>query len=109
MRDRLLDDRDVQRAEATEPEESRNRQNADVATDESTHDVAFSLLAAEENALAEVNAAIERIAKGRYGRCEATGKPIPAERLKAIPWCRYTVEAAKGREGGEAGRSIDAS
>ena len=42
--------------------------------------------------LAEVEAALERIRKGTYGICEATGSHISPERLRAVPWCRYLRE-----------------
>lgn len=42
----------------------------------------------------EINAALERIANGTYGICIVTGKPIPIERLRDLPWASMTVEAA---------------
>jgi RNA polymerase-binding transcription factor DksA len=71
---------------------------ADSATDEFDHDMAFSLLAHEQNALYEVNAAIRRIQDGTYGICEETGKAIPDERLQAVPWTRYTREVEERLE-----------
>ncbi len=38
-----------------------------------------------ENQLKEVNAALERIKKGTYGKCEKCQKNINPERLKASP------------------------
>jgi DnaK suppressor protein len=55
-------------------------------------------LAHEFSALAEVEAALARIRDGRYGICEDTGAPIPAARLRALPWTRYTRAAAERRE-----------
>ncbi|MEM6296620.1 MAG: TraR/DksA family transcriptional regulator [Myxococcota bacterium] len=43
--------------------------------------------------LAEVEAALGRVADGTYGECEETGEPIPFARLRAEPTTRYTVEA----------------
>lgn len=40
--------------------------------------------------------ALERMAAGTYGMCEACGAPIPLERLQAIPEARYCV-ACPGR------------
>jgi DnaK suppressor protein len=48
--------------------------------------------------LEEVDAALTRLEAGRYGLCEETGKSIPAERLRALPWARLTREAAARRE-----------
>jgi RNA polymerase-binding transcription factor DksA len=47
-----------------------------------------ALVAREQDALGEMNAAIERILHGRYGVDEATGRPIPPELLRARPWLR---------------------
>ena len=43
--------------------------------------------------LADVEAALVRVARGVYGICEETGEPIPFARLQAEPTTRYTVEA----------------
>lgn len=40
---------------------------------------------------AEVVAALERLEKGTFGRCESCGSPIPKERLEAIPTARLCV------------------
>jgi RNA polymerase-binding transcription factor DksA len=65
---------------------------ADSATDEFDHDLALTQLSAEQNALYEVNAALQRIVDGTYGICEETAQPIPAARLRAVPWTRFTRE-----------------
>jgi RNA polymerase-binding transcription factor DksA len=52
----------------------------------------------DEGLLEEVEAALGRIAAGTYGTCEATGRAIPAERLRAVPWARLTQEAAAASE-----------
>lgn len=45
--------------------------------------------------LIDVNAAIDRIFKGTYGLCELTHEPINHERLRAIPYVRYSSEGQK--------------
>ncbi len=52
--------------------------------------------------LRQVETALERIAAGGYGRCDACGKPIGKERLEAIPETTLCLEhkAAAEREGG---------
>lgn len=50
------------------------------------------------NLLEEVNEALERINNGTYGVCVDTGKPIPFERLMALPYAKRTVEAQKEQE-----------
>ena len=46
----------------------------------------------------EVDAALDRIEKGTYGRCESCGDAIPSERLEARPVARLCV-ACKRRAG----------
>jgi DnaK suppressor protein len=67
--------------------------SADAASDSFDRDLAYSLLSLEQNALAEIDAALQRIRDGTYGVCEITGELIPRQRLEAIPWARCTVEA----------------
>jgi RNA polymerase-binding transcription factor DksA len=67
----------------------------DGGTDSFDRDFALSLVANEQEALAEIEAAIQRIKSGNYGVCEHTGKLIPKDRLIAVPFTRYTAEAMK--------------
>ncbi len=39
-----------------------------------------------------INKALARIANGSYGKCVNCGKPIPEERLVALPLAQYDVE-----------------
>jgi RNA polymerase-binding transcription factor DksA len=71
---------------------------ADAGTDSYDRDWALSMLSSEQSALYEVDQAIDRIENGTYGVCEVTGKRIETERLKAIPWTRFSASAAKELE-----------
>lgn len=51
---------------------------------------------AERQALAEIEAALDRIAAGRYGWCEQCARPIAAALLTAQPQARFC--AACGRQ-----------
>jgi len=55
----------------------------------------------DEQRLEQVNRALEKIAQGSYGVSDVSGKPIPRERLEAVPEATCTVaeegEAARGR------------
>jgi DnaK suppressor protein len=46
---------------------------------------------AERLALAEIEAALSRLAIGRFGRCEQCGSAIPATRLAEVPQTRYCM------------------
>ncbi len=41
--------------------------------------------------LREIDNALQRIAGGTYGECEACGEPISLARLKALPWARFCL------------------
>ncbi|MCC6414511.1 MAG: TraR/DksA C4-type zinc finger protein [Opitutaceae bacterium] len=68
---------------------------ADAGTDTFDRDFALSLVANEQEALSEIEAAIERIYKGTYGLCEISGQPIAKDRLLAVPFTRHSAEAQK--------------
>ncbi|MEJ2500505.1 MAG: TraR/DksA C4-type zinc finger protein [Campylobacterales bacterium] len=57
---------------------------------ESMHEEA--LLKQQQHELDEINHALDKIEKGTYGICEASGTPIPLERLRARPHARYGYE-----------------
>jgi RNA polymerase-binding transcription factor DksA len=90
------------RDEASEEYTGPKRNDADIATNTYDRDWALGMLSSEQDALYEIDEAIERIRNGTYGKCELTGKPIPEERLIAIPWTRFTAEAEREieRDGG---------
>lgn len=73
---------------------------ADAATDSFDRDLTLGLASFEQEALYEVDAALERIADGTYGVCELTGQPIPWIRLEAVPWTRFSVEVEAKLEAG---------
>jgi DnaK suppressor protein len=47
--------------------------------------------ARDQNELARINRALERIQQGTYGLSEVSGKPIPIERLEALPYATTLV------------------
>ena len=52
----------------------------------------------EKKLIGLIDHALERMDSGLYGVCEVTGKPIPIDRLKALPWATTTVEGAEIEE-----------
>ena len=98
IQSRLLRERGELRHAAAEPLEPHSLNEADSATDEFDHDLALTQLSAEQDALYEVNEALDRIQSGRYGVCEETGKAIPAARLRAVPWTGFTREVEERLE-----------
>jgi RNA polymerase-binding transcription factor DksA len=71
---------------------------ADAGSEANDRDLALSLLSQEQNALYEIDQALERIALGVYGICEMSGQAIPRARLEAIPFARFTVECQSRME-----------
>lgn len=45
-----------------------------------------------QQALADVEAALQRIDEGTYGTCLVCGGPIGDERLRALPWARLCID-----------------
>jgi DnaK suppressor protein len=52
-----------------------------------------------KQAIEEIDAALQRIAKGTYGKCEGCRQPIPVTRLRALPVTRFCVKCARRQEG----------
>ena len=71
---------------------------ADAGSDSYDRDFALNLLSQEQDALFEINEALQRIARGTYGVCEMSEKKIPKARLEARPFARYTVECQSEME-----------
>lgn len=66
-------------------------------------ELSLSLLGSENDVLDQIEAAIERIEDGIYGRCEECGGKIPKSRLDAIPYAAQCVRCvSRGEEGHEA-------
>lgn len=98
LRRRLSDDREEELAEVAESLEPHSMSQADSATDEFDHDMLLAELSMNQDKLFEVDEALRRIENKTYGVCELTGKPISKERLKAVPWTRFTKEAEEQLE-----------
>ena len=93
LRERLMQQMSGLAKESAEEMSSYSLHMADSGTDNFDRDFALSLLSSDQDAIYEIEEALKRIEKNTYGICELTGKPIPASRLEAIPWTRFTVEA----------------
>jgi len=71
---------------------------ADAATDTYMRELDEGL---EDNAarlLAEVEAALGRIADGSYGTCAVCGREIDAERLEAVPYATLCIDDKRAQE-----------
>jgi RNA polymerase-binding transcription factor DksA len=86
-------------SEACEETPGYSMHMADAATDNFDRDIVLGPASFEQEVLYEIDAALKRIEEGTYGICELTGRPIPWNRLEAIPWARFSVGAEKTLEG----------
>jgi len=50
-----------------------------------------------ETQLKDINLALDKIAKGTYGKCEKCGKEIDEERLKAHPAARFCLKCGENK------------
>lgn len=64
----------------------------DVASSDIDKRLLNALSAQDMKRLRLIDAALARIENGKYGFCLGTGRPIPRERLEAIPYALYTIE-----------------
>ncbi|MDH3584710.1 MAG: TraR/DksA family transcriptional regulator [Phycisphaerae bacterium] len=71
---------------------------ADVGTDNYEQELTLTLVQSDREMVSQIDAALQRIADGTYGICEATGKAINKTRLTAKPWAKYSIEAARDME-----------
>lgn len=74
---------------------------ADQGTDNFEREFAANLLNNEQDSLYEVDEALRRIDQGTYGICEMSGKPIERERLKVLPFARYSIAVQSEMERGK--------
>lgn len=83
---------------AREEQQAFSLHMADAGTDEFDRDFALSMISSDQNALYEIEEALNRIRSGTYGVCELSGKEIEPERLAAIPWTRFSADAQRELE-----------
>ena len=98
IRDRLRQSRAENALQRTPPGEMDPEDVADLAGIRARNNTAQASAEATLRLLGDVEDAIQRLYRGNFGYCEATGLRIPDDRLRAIPWCRYTVSAEREHE-----------
>jgi DnaK suppressor protein len=98
---RALDAAQRALGESQEAESAAGGSLADVASDLAEQELDLTLARAEQARLADVEAALVRIAEGRFGQCLDCGRAIAAARLRALPWTAYCYRCAARRDGGE--------
>ncbi|MEK6273951.1 MAG: TraR/DksA C4-type zinc finger protein [Actinomycetota bacterium] len=84
-------------AETSEDEPSDNHL-ADTATETLDREIDDTLEENSENVLAEIDAALQRIEDGTYGKCVNCGKDVGEERLAALPWATLCIDCRRLEE-----------
>jgi DnaK suppressor protein len=97
-RDKLMDRRvglvgQVQAAEAysRERDAEATQDPADMAANAYTKELLMSMSTNDRQLLESIDAALERIEEGKYGKCVHCGQPIQEKRLEAVPWARHCL------------------
>ncbi|MBV8304374.1 MAG: TraR/DksA C4-type zinc finger protein [Acidimicrobiia bacterium] len=83
---------DETESEALSELSSVDQHQADVGTETFEREKDISILEQIDAELADVEHALRRLDDGTYGTCEFDGKPIPEERLEAMPAARFCVQ-----------------
>ena len=72
-------------------EEPEIGDEADIATRSVEKELLFDITDTEKQTLDRIEAALRKIEKGVYGRCESCQRTIPRQRLEVMPWARYDI------------------
>jgi RNA polymerase-binding protein DksA len=92
VRERLTRERAELLGRAQAPVETARGDDADLAVMAENKERYLWLANDAKQRLELIDKALARIEKGTYGKCVNCGKPIPEERLEALPLALYDVE-----------------
>jgi DnaK suppressor protein len=83
----------VQAAEAysRERDAEATQDPADMAANAYTKELLMSMSTNDRQLLDSIDAALDRIQGGEYGKCINCGEPILEKRLEAVPWARHCI------------------
>jgi DnaK suppressor protein len=79
-------------------EENSDNNLADTATETLDREIDSTLEENSENVLAAIDAALQRIREGTFGKCVNCGKEIGEERLAALPWATLCIDCRRLEE-----------
>lgn len=91
------------RADIVSANAARQNSNVDDEHDPEGATIAFelsqasALLDQSSSGLAQIEAALDRIAAGTYGSCAICGEQIAEGRLEARPWTPFCILHARGK------------
>ncbi|HEX9350598.1 MAG TPA: TraR/DksA family transcriptional regulator [Gaiellaceae bacterium] len=73
---------------------------AETATATLDREIDYTLEENSEHVLAGIDAALERIDDGTFGKCVTCGREIAEDRLAAIPWATQCIDCKRRDERG---------
>ena len=79
---------------------SADQHMADTATETVEREIGNTLEEHDERLLLAIDAGLQRIEDGTYGKCVNCGAPIPEGRLEAMPWATLCIECKRKEERG---------
>jgi DnaK suppressor protein len=92
MRDGLAESTEGTEREPATADSSSGDHPADAGSEMFERSLDLSIVTELDAQLDDVEHALDRIGNGTYGRCEACGREIGAERLRARPAARFCVD-----------------
>ncbi|MFK0384620.1 TraR/DksA C4-type zinc finger protein [Rhizobium sp. RM] len=75
-------------------EEPRNPDDEDRAVERNNDEVLDELGQVGQDELRAIDAALDRVAQGTFGKCVRCGKQISEDRLKAVPYTPFCQKCA---------------
>jgi DnaK suppressor protein len=103
LRAELLRTREAQVAEEKDIDSAssgRAREDEEDAQSLAIRELDDNLAGRATERLADVERALQKIDEGTYGVSDASGSPIPLERLEVVPEAIYTLAEQQSREPG---------
>lgn len=74
---------------------------AELGSENFEQEFTLSLVATEEDTLAQIDAALQRISDGSFGKCTGCGGVVPKTRLNALPFTPMCIKCAEQNENGK--------
>ena len=71
---------------------------ADIASNMIEDEIVMSIAQGEAKEIEQIDNALEKIKKGKYGNCENCGKSINKQRLMAIPFVKLCIKCKEDEE-----------
>ncbi len=97
-RDYLLKEINLRLKEIKDSGGYRLTDTADIASNIIGDDLVISVAQGEAKEIEQIDNALKKLKKGKYGICEICGKKINKERLRAIPFVNLCIKCKEAEE-----------